>query len=177
MILGYLLYFSYQISITHKNQLNNKHFNDRYSCFYEELKIDQRMAMSYSFINLLRKTIFIISTVLLYSTPIYQTTICFLSCVLNIFLLLQDNPFENKQQYFLNLIPDLAVLIIVAITIVLAFQDTFIMFNDQFIYNLGWLIVACIYLSIGLQLLFLIKELLIKLIHKCKTLINHFKKQ
>ncbi|CAD8108359.1 unnamed protein product [Paramecium sonneborni] len=175
LLLLFLLNFSYQISITHKKKLENKHFNDRYSCFYEELKSDERMAMSYSFINLVRKAIFIISSVVFYQAPIYQTSICFLSCALNILLLLQQNPFVSKQQYILNLIPDLGVLIVVGVSIVLAFQDSFILFDDQVIYSLGWVIGGCIYISIGLQLLFLIKEILLKFYLKVKNVIEYFR--
>ncbi|CAD8192351.1 unnamed protein product [Paramecium pentaurelia] len=175
IILLYLVKLSYSISQSHHLKLDNQHFHQRYSCFYEELKTDSKIAMIYSFVNLLRKTIFIVATVLLYNFPIFQTSVCFLSCLLNILLLLIGNPFIGKQQYILNLIPELCILLIIGTTIIFAFQDRFQILEDAKIYILGWVIALCIYISILLQLLFLLKEILVQMWNKFKNLIKYVK--
>ncbi|CAD8193761.1 unnamed protein product [Paramecium octaurelia] len=175
VILFYLVRFSYSISTSHQLKLNYQHFYQRYSCFYEDLKTDSKIAMIYSFVNLIRKTIFIVATVLLYHFPIFQTSVCFLSCLLNIMLLMKGNPFISKRQYILNFIPDLCILLIIVITIIFAFQDRFQMFGDSKIYILGWVIALCIYISILLQLLFLLKEILVSMWDKFKNLANFIK--
>ncbi|CAD8112980.1 unnamed protein product [Paramecium sonneborni] len=175
IILIYLICFSYTITSSHQLKLNYEHFQKRYSCFYEELKTDSKIAMMYSFVNLLRKTCFIVATVVLYNIPIFQTTVCFLSCLLNIIFLLMGNPFTTKKQFILNFIPDLCILLIIGITIIFAFQDKFQILDDQNIYILGWIVALCIYISIILQLLFLLKEILFQMWDRLKKLFNYFK--
>ncbi|CAD8192940.1 unnamed protein product [Paramecium pentaurelia] len=165
-----LIHLSYSISVQHHLKLDNHYFSRRYSCFYEDIKTNSKISMTYSFVNMLRKTIFIAATVLLYDFPIYQTSICFLSCFLNIILLFLCNPFHNRQQYILNFIPDFCICIIVGITIIFAFQDQYQIVQDDNIYILGWIIGVCIYLSILLQLIFLIKELIESIWKKIKEL-------
>ncbi|CAK94684.1 unnamed protein product (macronuclear) [Paramecium tetraurelia] len=172
-----LIYLSYQISVQHHLKLENQHFSRRFNCFYEDVKTNSKISMNYSFLNMLRKTIFIIATVILYDFPIYQTSVCFLSCFLNIILLMHCNPFNNRQQYILNFIPDSCICIIVGITITFAFQDQFRLLEDDMIYFLGWIVGACIYLSILLQLLFLIKELIQSIWEKIRNLFVYLKKK
>ncbi|CAD8074288.1 unnamed protein product [Paramecium primaurelia] len=171
----YLLNISYQISNAHHIKLNNKLFFQRYSCFYEDMKTESQTAMAYSFLNLIRKTIFIFSTVILYAYPIFQTLICFLSCLLNILLLLSSNPFKTKKQYILNLVPDFCITLILGSTIIFAFQDRFKILKDESIYQIGWVVGISIYLSIGLQLFFLIYEIMLSFWQKLKSLIAYLK--
>ncbi|CAD8198393.1 unnamed protein product [Paramecium octaurelia] len=165
-----LIYLSYQISVQHHLKLENKHFSRRFNCFYEDVKTNSQISMNYSFLNMLRKTIFITATVMFYDFPIYQTSVCFLSCFLNIILLIHCNPFNNRQQYIMNFIPDFCICIIVGLTIIFAFQDQFQLLEDDTIYLLGWIVGACIYLSILLQLMFLIKVLIQSIWDKIKNL-------
>ncbi|CAD8095146.1 unnamed protein product [Paramecium sonneborni] len=175
ILILYIIFISYNISLAHQVKLENQLFCCRYGCFYEDMKTEQSMAMAYSFINLIRKTVFIISTVTLYFQPIFQTQLCFFSCLLNILLLLQINPYKSKKQYILNFVPDFCVLIIVGCTIIFAFQDRYRILKDETIYQIGWIVGINIYLSISLQLIFLLQEVLSSFWEKLKSLIEYLK--
>ncbi|CAK57758.1 unnamed protein product (macronuclear) [Paramecium tetraurelia] len=177
LLILYLIYISYQISQAHQVKLENKQFFQRYCCFYEEMKTQSSNSMAYSCINLIRKTSFIVSTVTLYSYPIFQTLFCFLSSLLNLLLLLTNNPFKGKKQYILNLVPDFCIFIIVGCSIIFAFQDRFKILKDEQIYQIGWIVGVSIYISIGLQLIFLIQEILFSFWKQLKTLGEYLKRK
>lgn len=93
-IIGFLI-ISWTVSNKHTKLLKNKHYESIYGSLYEDVNISKPSAKVYGTLNLLRKALFIVSTVLLYHQPMFQTAVCCLTCFLNIGLILYDNPFKD----------------------------------------------------------------------------------
>jgi len=123
ILIGYIFYLNYKVSNSHETLLENKSFICIFGSLYEGINIKSSICRTYSFVNLIRKCLFIFFTVYYYDDPILQTSTCCVACFLNIALLCFQNPFESVQLLIQNGLPDFCIFCILLITVGLAIDD------------------------------------------------------
>ncbi|CAK69158.1 unnamed protein product (macronuclear) [Paramecium tetraurelia] len=145
----------------HRILYESKVFSKYYCSLYEGINTKQRLSRNYCYVNLMRKALFIFFTVYFYEVPLLQTSLCCLTCFLNLALILYQNPFVNKSILVQIAVPDFCIFIIVLITVLLAIHDVSIIFSFDQKYFIGWIILFFIVSSILVQLIFLFKQFFI----------------
>ena len=79
--------------------------------------------MNYSFINLIRKTLYIIALVVFYQYPIFQTATCSFISSINVGLIIYENPFQSKSSLIQIGIPDFCIFFLMILFTILAIDD------------------------------------------------------
>ncbi|CAD8120374.1 unnamed protein product [Paramecium sonneborni] len=176
-IIIFQLYMQYQILNIHKLKAKNKHFEELYGVYYENINIENSFGYYYEFFGQISKILYIFFMVNSYSTPILQVTLCYLSSSLNFVFLLYQNPYHSKKEYVIQLILNFCISFIIFIVISFAINDQI---NVEFIEKnkntLGWIIIALVILAILTEFCILIFGLLKRIFEIFKSLWNLIKK-
>ncbi|CAD8078874.1 unnamed protein product [Paramecium primaurelia] len=171
LILIFGMYQLYEfVSSKHYLLLNHFSFSRKYSSLYEGIDYENKIAKKYCYFNLIRKIAFIVSIVVLYEKPILQTTFCCLSCFINQAFLLYQNPFDSKIGLIQAAVPDFCIFCIILLSVLISIDDltSFLSFHQK--YNIGWMIICLIGISILIQLMFLLMEFYQNLLANCRGL-------
>ncbi|KAM3133120.1 hypothetical protein pb186bvf_014837, partial [Paramecium bursaria] len=159
MIIFCMAYFYSLYLIAYLNQtlFRMKLFNNLSNPLFEGIKSD-RISRFYGFQSMFQKSLFIIFIVLFFEKPLQQTLFC--SSVLSglIIVASYQNPFRNKKHLLAQFIPDLLLSIILLLSTLLAADEQFNRLSFQGRYNIGWIILGLIGISILIQILFILKE-------------------
>ncbi|KAM3137495.1 hypothetical protein pb186bvf_010468 [Paramecium bursaria] len=164
MIFFYLLYI---IVTGHKILKKLKIFRNLVSQLFEGLK-SEKISRLYGFQSILQKTFFIISIVVFYERPLSQTLVCS-SVLLGLLLIsIYQFPYSAYKDVLSQFIPDVSLAFILFLCTLLAADEQINYFSYQQRYNVGWVMLAIISLSIIIQLLFIIKEAYEQILTKLK---------
>ncbi|CAD8062677.1 unnamed protein product [Paramecium primaurelia] len=154
----FTLIISYYVTTKHHMLLDHEIFQNQYGTLYESINTKSSTAMMYSFINLNRKALFIIVVVYFYYQPLLQTVFsCFIS-FLNIALILYENPFTSNAELIQNGVPDFCIFVLMLLSTGFALDDIIGVLNADQRFQIGWLMIGTIGLSIFVQVIFLLRE-------------------
>ncbi|CAD8093520.1 unnamed protein product [Paramecium sonneborni] len=154
----FTLYLSYNVTLKHHSLLDHNIYKNQYGTLYENINTKSSTALMYSFINLNRKALFIIVVVYFYYQPLLQTLFCCFISFLNIALMIYENPFISKIYLIQNGIPDFCIFLLMLLSTGFALDDITGFLSSEIKFQLGWVMIAIIGLSIVIQFVFLLKE-------------------
>ncbi|KAM3142366.1 hypothetical protein pb186bvf_005523 [Paramecium bursaria] len=171
----YILYLSYFVSQQHIMLLKHKSFLKRYGTLYEGINLNNENAIQYAFLNLLRKTLYLIAVVCFYESPIFQTASCCFISFINVGFIIYENPFESRDGLIQIGVPDFCIFGLMFIFTVISIDDKVNYFTDLQRYNIGWAIIALIIISIGTQIYFMFRQFFIDLKERILYVYNKIK--
>ncbi|CAD8077810.1 unnamed protein product [Paramecium sonneborni] len=148
------------VSSKHPHLLNNSIYQRKYFSIYSSINYENSLSRKYCYWNIIRKAAFIFSLIYFYGKPILQTILCSISCSINQLFLLYQNPFKDKLSLIRVGIPDFCIFCITLLNVLISVDDFTQILNVQQKFNIGWVIITLISLSIFVQLLFLLKQFL-----------------
>ncbi|CAD8120181.1 unnamed protein product [Paramecium sonneborni] len=176
-IIIFQLYMQYQILNIHKLKAKNKHFEELYGVYYENINLENSFGYYYEFFGQISKILYIFFMVNQYYTPILQVTLCYLSSSLNFVFLLYQNPYHSKKEYVIQIILNFCISFIIFIVISFAINDQItVEFIEKNKNTLGWIIIALVILAILTEFCILIFGLLKRIFEIFKTVQDLHKK-
>ncbi|CAD8079131.1 unnamed protein product [Paramecium sonneborni] len=152
------LIISYYVTTKHYILLDHELFQNQYGTLYENINTKSSTAMMYSYINLNRKALFIIVVVYFYYQPLLQTIFCCFISFLNIALIIYENPFTSKADLIQNGVPDFCIFILMLLSTGFALDDIIGLLSADQRFQIGWVMIGTIGLSIFVQVVFLLRE-------------------
>ncbi|KAM3142367.1 hypothetical protein pb186bvf_005524 [Paramecium bursaria] len=176
ILCAYLLLITKYVSDQHLSLLQNRVFKQKYGTIYEGINIKNKTSMQYTFINIIRKTLYLFSVVYFYHSPLFQTaTCCFISSI-NVGFIIYQNPFKNRKLLIQTGIPDCCIFLLMIMFVILAIDDQVYSMSDNQRYNLGWVIISILILSIGTQLFFMFQQFFMEMRSKLTYLTKKIRK-
>ncbi|CAD8156328.1 unnamed protein product [Paramecium octaurelia] len=154
----FILIVSYYVTTKHHMLLDHEIFQNQYGTLYESINTKSSTAMMYSFINLNRKALFVIVVVYFYYQPLLQTVFCCFISFLNIALIIYENPFTSNAELIQNGVPDFCIFVLMLLSTGFALDDIIGLLSADQRFQIGWLMIGTIGLSIFVQLVFLLRE-------------------
>ncbi|KAM3142371.1 hypothetical protein pb186bvf_005528 [Paramecium bursaria] len=156
----YILYLYYMIGQQHFIILDHKIFQQKYGILYLGIKIYEYEARQYGFISLIKKSLYIITIIIFYEQPQIQTASCAFISSMNIGLIIYCQPFQTNKDLISIGGPDLCLFILMIIFTCLAIDDGVGLLNQNQRFQIGWVIIVVLCLSILIQFAFIIQEFL-----------------
>ena len=93
----YLLRLTWNACNKDLTLLKNKKFMQIYGTLFENLNTDNHSAILYSFVNLIRKSAYIITVVYFYNKPLFQTGFSCVISFINVAFIIGYNPFDSVE--------------------------------------------------------------------------------
>ncbi|CAD8162177.1 unnamed protein product [Paramecium octaurelia] len=177
-IIIFQCYQQYQILNIHQLKAKNKHFEQKFGIYYENINLENSFGYYYSFFEQISKILYIFFMVFYYYTPLLQVTLCYLSSSLCFVFLLYQNPFNSKKEYVRELLSNFCLGSILFIIISFAVNDQIqFEFIEQNKIILGWMIIALVLVAIANEFCILGFGLILQFFNFFQILRNLIKKK
>jgi len=146
----------------------------KYSTLTEEFKYDKNhlAPLYFTAFFIIRRLVLTLAIVFLHDHPYVEVTILILNCVIWFGLLIKYFPYDNKLNNIVNIISELLFIVIHIVIFLFAHDDSKDWLSDQKKMDLGWIIISCCGVILGLILIasfieqYLAAKNLIKLVLK-----------
>ncbi|CAD8103048.1 unnamed protein product [Paramecium primaurelia] len=159
----YILQVYIYVSSKHTLLLKHTIYQRKFYSIYHSINFENSHAKKYCYWNIIRKAAFIFSLLYFYEKPLLQTILCCISCSINQAFLIFENPFKDKISLFKIGIPEFSIFCVTLLNILISLDDYSHILDFEQKYIIGWLIITLISLSIFVQILFLIQQVLTNL--------------
>ncbi|CAK77372.1 unnamed protein product (macronuclear) [Paramecium tetraurelia] len=177
-IIIFQCYQQYQILNIHQLKAKNKHFEEKFGIYYENINLENSFGYYYSFFGQISKILYIFFMVFYYYTPLLQVTLCYLSSSLCFIFLLYQNPYNSKKEYVIKLLSNFCLSSIILIIISFAMNDQIqVEFIEQNKIILGWMVIALVLVAIVIEFCILAFGLILQIFHFFQILWNRIQKK